>query len=148
MVFDLSLIPPGKGQKYRGVAACLGERLPACKPTGVWKADQTRLKLILCLPGKRFGSVGRGREAMKGRQFLSLVMSQVSFTTASAQLLFTAEHVDPLEERNHFTDNILKCLYWDTGSSWVLAAILWLTDLCVCDCVPVCLPTDPCFQSC
>jgi len=36
-------------------------------------------------PGKRFGSVGRGREATKGRHFLKLTMSQASFTTVPAE---------------------------------------------------------------
>lgn len=85
MPFDLSLIPHSKGQRYRG-ACCLFRRDLTCMHAYRDKkslSDPTAANLFL--PGKRFGSVGRGREATKGRHFLNLMMSQVSFTTVPAQ---------------------------------------------------------------
>lgn len=84
MLFDSSLTPDGKGQRYRG-ACCFFRRAVTCLRAYRDKkslSDPTAANFIL--PGKRFGSVGRGREATKGRHFLNLMLSQVSFTTEAA----------------------------------------------------------------
>lgn len=80
----MCIIPYRKGQIYRG--DCLLLRIV---PTGMYAYEDSKslwnpIATNFILPGKRFGSVGRGREATKGRHLLNLIMSQVS-TTVLAQ---------------------------------------------------------------
>lgn len=86
MLFSLYLIPHSKGQRYRG-ACCLFRRvLPAMHVYRDKKSLSDAMTANFILSMKILERFRRGREAIKQRYFLSLMMSQVSFTTVHHSL--------------------------------------------------------------
>lgn len=88
------------------LSACMEDLLPVCILQRKKKILSDSIAANLILPGKRFVSVGRGREVTKKRHFLNIMTIKCTCACVEHSCLLQSTLI-----LNLFTGCILKCFY-------------------------------------